>query len=516
MTNADSLPAETSRLRAFIPALWFALISSIYFADIFLRASRKCFWADELFTVYLCRLPNFSSIWAAVTHGTDFNPPLFYLLTIGAQRLFGEGLIATRLPAIIGFWVFCVCLFVFVRRRAGAVAGAIAATFPFFTVAQYYAYEARPHGITLAWCGLALVCWQRVEERRGTPLWAVGFGLSLICALLTHVYAIYLIFPFGVVELYNLWKSRRPNWHIVAAVILSLALVVPIYLPLFRAYRSMISKGVVLFAPQDFLERFFLMVMGPELPVLLLAIAMFAAGWKRGSEKETGVVSIPRREVLLAVAFGFLPLVGIFGARITRGPFFNRYFLACIAGYAVLFAFAAFVRLPKSWAAGLAVFMSFLLLGDFGTAVFHWARHSDFTLVEPVSKFAFSPTAGNPMARKMTIASIKGDQNILVLDQLDYIYLFRYAPPPAVSHLYYGAPTKDYFVASYERLAKWAHLDVKTATFDNFFLNNKDFYVYGGSSSEPCGECIEVFLNAGYTLRSTRKDEDGLLYEYAR
>jgi hypothetical protein len=37
--------------------------------------------------------------------------PLFYLLTRGAERLFGEGLIATRLPEMVGFWLFASAFF---------------------------------------------------------------------------------------------------------------------------------------------------------------------------------------------------------------------------------------------------------------------------------------------------------------------------------------------------------------------------------------------------------------------
>jgi hypothetical protein len=87
------------------------VISAVYFANIFLKASRKLFWFDELFAVYLCRVPTFRDTWGAVTHGADFNPPLFYLVTRFAQRLFGDGLVATRLPESIGVWIFCVCLF---------------------------------------------------------------------------------------------------------------------------------------------------------------------------------------------------------------------------------------------------------------------------------------------------------------------------------------------------------------------------------------------------------------------
>ncbi len=178
------------------------LVSLLYFADMALRASHKCFWFDELYTVSLCRLPDLSSTWAAVTHGVDFNPPLLYVFTRGVQWMFGEGLIVTRLPAMIGVWIFCLCLFFFVTRRAGVIAGFIAGAFPFFTLVQYYAYEARSHGVSLAWCGLALVCWQRRKEE-ASGIWLAGFGLSFLGALLTHVYAVYLVIPFVVVEVFE-------------------------------------------------------------------------------------------------------------------------------------------------------------------------------------------------------------------------------------------------------------------------------------------------------------------------
>src|SRR5581483_2879451 len=104
-----------------------------YFADILLRASEKYFWYDELVTVYLCRLPTLGDIHQAVIHATDFNPPLFYLITRAAQSLAGEGLIATRLPEILGFWILCLALFAFVYRRAGLMAGFIAMALPVLT-----------------------------------------------------------------------------------------------------------------------------------------------------------------------------------------------------------------------------------------------------------------------------------------------------------------------------------------------------------------------------------------------
>src|SRR5437764_172458 len=87
------------------------VFSGLYFLATFYRASRKLFWFDELFSLYISRLPDMASVWNVLKQGMDFNPPLFYALTRFAESLFGEGHIATRLPAILGFWIFCLCLF---------------------------------------------------------------------------------------------------------------------------------------------------------------------------------------------------------------------------------------------------------------------------------------------------------------------------------------------------------------------------------------------------------------------
>ena len=163
-------------------------------------------------------MPDFKSTWTAVSHGADFNPPLLYLLTRGAQWLFGEGLIATRLPAMVGVWLFGVCLFLFVARRAGVVSGIIAGIFPFFTLAQYYAYEAQGAWDRIGVVWVALVCWQRNAEGRAKYLWLAGFGLVLLGALLTHVYAVYLLFPFALIEIYNL-LYRRPSNNSTCAIL---------------------------------------------------------------------------------------------------------------------------------------------------------------------------------------------------------------------------------------------------------------------------------------------------------
>jgi len=495
------------------------LVSIVYFADIFLKASHKCFWFDELFSVYLCRLPSFTSTWSAVMHGADFNPPLFYLLTRGAERLFGEGLIATRLPQMVGFWLFCICLFLFVSRRAGAISGFIAGVFPFFTLAKYYAFEARAHGIVLGWCGLALLCWQRNAEGRARSLWLGGFGLSLVGALLTHIYAVYLLLPFAIVEIYNLVKRGRPNWGIVAAMVFAFTTVtLTVYLPLFHAYRTTMTVSV---SPVSYgsVERFLINAIGPATIILFLFLLISAAHAMGRNQQAQPAEAMPGREMVLAAGFACIPLAGLIGCKVTHGPFLDRYFLSSIAGYAMVAGFAASSHYCNRWVArAVAGCMFLLVLADMGST-FYFSRSNRLTLSEPSTGLRLSTTPSNPMQIYQTLSADHDGLDILVLPSLEYLYFVTYAPPSAVSHLYYGAPANYVNRGGLERLAREARIDLRTTSFEPFLATHNRFLLY--ESESPSGgsakiEALQAIASAGYCLKSVRADVGGILYEYEK
>jgi hypothetical protein len=491
------------------------LVSVVYFTDIFLKASHKCFWFDELFAVYLCRLPSFTSTWSAVMHGADFNPPLFYLLTRGSQRLFGEGVIATRLPAMLGVWLFCICLFLFVARRAGIIAGFIAGLFPFFTLAQYYAYEARAHGIVLGWCGLALVCWQRNAEGRARNLWLGGFGLSLLGALLTHVYAVYLLVPFVGVEIYNVINKRRPNWGNLAVMALALISVTSaVYLPLLRVYRT--TMPATFFpASHDLFQRFLINVVGPALIILLLLLLLTVLDGMRDAPLTQKKTVIP--EVVLAVGFLCIPLIGFAGCKVSHGPFFDRYFLSSIAGFAILLGLASSSRCMNSWVSrAMLGCMLLLLLADLGSTLYFSAA-SRLMLFEPSTGLRLSTMPSNPMQIYETLSVDHGGLDILILPSLEYLYFVKYAPPSVTSHLYYGAPANDVNRGGFERLAKGAHVDLKTTSFDPFLATHNRFLLYeSGSIASAKEDALKAIARNGYRLTSARADVAGILYEYEK
>ena len=408
-----------------------ALVSVAYFADIFIRSTGKLFWYDELFTVYLCRLPTFARTWAAILHGVDFNPPLFYLLTRFSQTLFGHGLIATRLPETVGTWLFCVSLFVFISRRLGVAAGAIAGLFPFFSLASYYAYEARPHGIVVGFCGLALLCWQQTTTSRRAYLCSFGLFLSLLAAMLCHVYAVFLIVPFVAVELLLAALSRKPNWPVLAASVLPLLPVLPVYLPMMRGYHSLIplsgvfSAGAFLATAKSIADS----QIGSAIEVLFLAlvcIGMQSFGSLQGSAIDRDLKAspvVPRREFWLAIFFACLPFLGLSAIAYTQGIFYDRYFLSSIAGWSILVAIATSSRRVRSWApAALAASMLLLMLGDLAVAALHLRGHSTFGLVEPSSKFLFSNDYAKPMTRHAALDTASVSEDIFLLREIDYLY----------------------------------------------------------------------------------------------
>ena len=97
-------------------------------------------------------------------------------------------------------------------------------TFPVVTGAVYYGFDARPHGIVLGFAGLALVCWQMVNEGERRGRWLLFFSLALLGAFLSHCYAILLLIAFGAPELFEFATTRRLRLAHWAAMLIPAAI----------------------------------------------------------------------------------------------------------------------------------------------------------------------------------------------------------------------------------------------------------------------------------------------------
>jgi hypothetical protein len=500
----------------------------LYFADTLQRASLKDFWFDEIISILLCRLPSFGATWAAVMHGVDFNPPLFYLLMRAGQHFSGEGLIASRLPAIVGFWIFGICLYLFVSHRLGRILGCVAALFPVFTLAHTYAYEARPHGAVLGWCGLMLVCWQRAREGRNLSIWTLGFGLSWLAALLTHVYAVYLLVPFLGIEVLSVKKRWRLHAGVLGALFIAPACVLPLYLRMSRTYRAATLVGGLQIHPYEVLQNYLVAVVGPAIVILLLALLLLSFESTKKADTlpdrttDAGQQRLLPSELWLAVGLACLPLFGAIGVKLTHGPFFNRYFLAGTAGYAILLAQAATSRGRRFMVAkGLVAAMLFLLVGDIGIAAYCRWRHADLDQIEPASRLHFSLDSRRPFLRDEALLRNHDSQPILVPNEHTYLYIYYYASPALRARLYLGVHKSSAFsVADFQEGKHWLRLnDLRAADLTNFLDTHRDFFVYSalnGNDNGTCYDCLQPILDAGFTLRSVDRDQDNLLEHFSK
>lgn len=330
------------RLEAAGPIL-FAVLSLVYLLPTMVIAARKLMWNDELYTFYIARLPSMADVWMALASRGEQTPPFFYVLTRLSLGAFGVSGLTIRLPEILGFWLMCACLFVFVRRRAAASAALCAAALPLVTMAYFYAYEARPYGLVLGFGALALVAWQSAAlgQRRGLSI--IGLALALGATVSAHYYGVFVVAALAAGEAVRAASSRRldvPVWIALVAPAIPLAL----HLPLIRAGAA--YSGAFWAIPRWVnIPDFYTYLLGPAvvpLAAILVVAALYAV--TIGPQRRDGVPSAappapPVHEIAAACAFVTIPFLAVFLAKVATGAFTHRYALPAILGFCVLGGF---------------------------------------------------------------------------------------------------------------------------------------------------------------------------------
>ena len=480
-----------SRIR--LRPLLLIFFSLFYFADVSLRASEKFFWYDELFTLYFSRLPTFHALWNALNSGIDFNPPLFYLLTRWSNLLFGQGGISTRLPEILGFWIFCVCLFRFVSRRAGTTAGVVAMLFPVTTGAYFYAYEARPHGIVLGFAGLALVCWQTaIESPKPRLRWLLAFASSLFCAFMTHCFALVLVAPFALVQIFRVFRARRIEWAVRLALAVPAAAACPLYILLLRSYRKLTAVTTfshVAVAGWTQAAHFYVFLLGPCILIVVAALALFAlASFLRQAPPEFGDRPLSpaiTQDLVLGLALTTLPVFGVALGKLVEGPFFSRYFLSALAGLCILIGIGSSWRARRNW---LSLALVAVLLAACGIQFFRLIADRMHGrgewLDEPSSKYALDTTPEQPFALNPLLLSDHSQLPIAVLSPLDFIYLVHYAPL-IKPRLYFVAPSpSDFTYVAFKRFLRCCTITFNEPATDREFTRSHAEYLAYGSPGD--------------------------------
>ncbi len=462
----------------YIPALF---ITVGYFSDTVFRASRKLFWFDEIFTVYLARLPDWKSLWHVLLAGVDFNPPVLYILTRFSNSILGESQVSARLPEIIGFWIFCWCLLRFVWRRSSALGGLISMMFPMITLAYWYAYEARPYGIELAFCGIALLCWQAAADRDSARLgWLLGLGIGLAGGLLSHGYGFLVFLPLTLGEVARTFERRRMDWPVWITIAISSAAVL-VLIPESRALKAIVIPGTVNHASMAALVANYIAYLKPAAYVAIgwLALMCFQG------VKIPIQVSAPGRnprlyETLALLAFLAVPACQALVAWLTGAPPIARYSICWIAGPACLLGLAS-ARRPV-----VALGTLLLIVAQFGVNALKFKSGSILTEPSVAHPISTSLPAFRQRYRWMQEANNQ-TLPIALLNQFDFLPTAFYAPGNLVPRLTYVMPSKaDLNGVFYERLRVCCGAVLGSPAYlSDFLASHETFLAFGGPLELP-------------------------------
>jgi hypothetical protein len=309
---------------------WAALFTLVFLACSIARDLRTTLWFDELFTLYLAKLPGPEDIIGY----NDVSPPLYPILAHWLLPIVGNEALAIRLPATLGYCAMMVCLWAFCRHRLPA-AFAFAASLLTFERGLYFATEGRAYGLVLGCAAGALLCWQMAAQghKRAWTVPLLALCLSLMVAL--HYYSIFFLVPLLLAELVRWRTSRRVDLGIAAAMVPA-PLVLGLHYALFVAdqdfgayFWAQPSLGGIV----SFYERFLLspLILGGL--ALLVAVLLAGSSLHRDSTQRT---TFPPHEWTAIAALVLLPPVVIVVSMYTTQAFIERYILWAVIGFAVL------------------------------------------------------------------------------------------------------------------------------------------------------------------------------------
>jgi len=339
--RADELAIRTAEWVQAHPILCWLTFSAFYFGTGVVAATRRPLWFDEIATIYIACLPDFGSVWEALKQGADANPPLFYVINRMVLVVLGESPLAIRLPALTGFWLMSLCIYLFVRRRCEAVYAWVAALFPLATGAGLYAIEGRPYGLVLGFSAVALLCWQEADRhpRNWTP--PAGVALAVAASVSCHFYAVFLVAALGIGEIYRTIDRGRPDWRMWTALLFGLA-------PLAGFHE--IASAATVYAGNDWsrptlrrtihsYDTLLEPLLMPAVALLLVTSWMWILRRSSGNRDGAGDCRFWPADAAAALGFSVWPLLAGTIAILVTGVYTPRYSLPSVIGLAVLVAF---------------------------------------------------------------------------------------------------------------------------------------------------------------------------------
>ncbi len=359
----DSAPLAPSSLRLVI----FALL--VFYLLLTAAQTSRHLWHDELYSYYIAKSPSLIALWHNIK--LDLNPPLIFLAERYSLKFFGDNLYAARIPSILGFLMGSFCLGKFVANRLRPSYGILAVLVFWVTPFEYFATEARPYGLVIGFFGMAMLAWQKAiqpDRAASSVVWLALASFGMMCS---HVLGLFYVVPFGFVELFRWYRTRRFDFALWAALV-GPSILLLIYIPLMSRYTSGAFPASTQASPAK-LIGFFYRMLQPESLCLLLALSLgiFAGFRKERSPADRGP-ALPHFEWIFVWSLIFIPVLVTAAMMRSHGVAFPRYSGPCVLLFGILFAFLlARVTQSSRFAASIAscVLLMYLVGSNAGTVL---------------------------------------------------------------------------------------------------------------------------------------------------
>jgi hypothetical protein len=334
------------------------LLALFYFWSSVHIAAGRFIWYDEVRTVRVARLPDYATIWAALTHSIEVLPPPYYMIVRLFDKLWPDPFVAVRLPSALGLFAGLILVFDCARRLTTGLHGLIAAALLTCSFLPFYGYEARPYALCFMMAALSLWVWTQTNDKKTSS--AVVFGVTIFLGIMVHYCAVLTLVPYVVWEIVNWRPWQRPSPRIIAGVFGVVAATALLFRQI-EALGALSPKPPL--KPSFFELRTFFSDLFPNGPFLLALILVWIALVSRKQE----TVSLPAMQAGERLGWLFLtiPLVCFAVPMLGTNSLQTRYFICVLPGIAVAFSCWLRRQFPGSWLIPGGVL---LLLAGWGTA----------------------------------------------------------------------------------------------------------------------------------------------------
>jgi 4-amino-4-deoxy-L-arabinose transferase-like glycosyltransferase len=453
-----------------------AVFTVVYAIPTVYLAHLKLFWDDEFFTLYLSRTSSWHDLLQALATGADQHPPSFYYVTHSLMTAFGSSHVTSRLPAIVGYWLLCICVYEIVRDLATPEWAVVAMFFPLSSEFYFYASEARGYGLVCGFAALAMLSWLRAAAHQKRMVYIPLLAIALAAAVASHYYAILVVIPLALGELVRTRDRRKIDWPIWIAFTCACSPILA-FLGTIRSARGYSSHFWATPVWSDALT-FYPMEFGLSACALLGALAIavsFRLIRRKGTDEPSAAWRKPSWSSWQAVAvctLAVLPLPTMLLAKYVTHGFTTRYCIFAIVGVTVLlFYYISRFALRRSVAAiGMIACVFVFLLQVHGlSSNFQQIRKEVSQDVTTLSSLPEAPIAV---------------MEVSVMHRLSY-----YAPRRLASRLVYVAdPNSSVAYLGHDTIDRglldlrfWFPVNIVRA--DSFLTDNPQFYVFGETST---------------------------------